>query len=1050
MTEKAVCLNIRLMGTAEAAVGEKPFVLNHLKSRALLFYLAATGQPHSRDHLATLLWGESGQREASHSLRSSLYHLRKTLHLHRLDEALVSQGERVSLHPAWFECDMLEFYRLVAQGDEAALSQAVGLWKGPLFQGFTVNNAPLYEGWVQAENTRLAQMCFDALDRLTALAEGREAWTVALEYARQMTQIDPLAETAQQRLMRLYLRQGEAGLALRQYLQFEAQLQGELGIRPCAETWSLHADILRQQPLPANRSAFPASFALRPSPGLPFVGREALLQELFKISSEVKAGRGATLLIQGEGGMGKSRLLEEFASRLIAASAPWMILQGACSPFDDLLSYGPFIEALQNATPEGVSEDLLADSATSVPDARGRFFWRVLQTLRSMAYSAPLMLFIDDLQWANSSTLNLFAFLSMRLRHLPVLLVGTVQHAEAIPALQRLVALGRRRHELHLFSLAPLSHKAISALLGAAGVDSPSVETFSDWLAAKSAGNPFLLSEILAQLRAEAILKRAGEGWQLDTTRWLKWRATFLLPETTHDLVSWRLADLSPEAHGVLDVLAVASQPVAIQVLHAIPGLWRETFPALIDDLLARGLILELPAGGTSGAACITLSHHLLVETLLHRLSNLRRRVLHRQLAEAMEGHGAAENEAALRQLALHAVAGEDVARARRYGMRLLAGPPDRHTGAEMVDFAHQLHDLLASSASSEEMVALTRTLGVLHQSLGQLEMARYWHSQWLDWARKGADNAAQAEAYFGMSELALVSHHYRTALQAAREGLARLGPPDSPSPRLFLLTGKGHRLVGAALAMEGRDLTAAEEHLHTAATLHRRIENQDDLCAVLFELGNVAAQRGELQRCLDLYEEAGRVAEAGRMYYYLALARNNFAYHSLLLGRVEEAQRAVIQGIKIADAYDLLGALLHLYSTRGEIYLHLGEWHKAEELFSSGLALAEELGSLERQAGYRGGLALAARGQKDFVRAEHLLEEALALIDEEGYWHLRTRLQLWLADTWCDQGRDEAATKLLDEALQVARSRQWALLVEQGEHLRHQLLLKRENEPLQ
>jgi predicted ATPase len=123
-----------------------------------------------------------------------------------------------------------------------------------------------------------------------------------------------------------------------------------------------------------------------------------------------------------------------------------------------------------------------------------------------MAQSAALVLCIDDLQWANSSTLNLFGFLSMRLHHLPVMLVGTVQHAEAIPALQRLITLGRRRRELRLLSLTPLTLIAISDLLRASQVNPNSVETLAEWLYAKSAGNPFLLSEILAQLRAEEIL----------------------------------------------------------------------------------------------------------------------------------------------------------------------------------------------------------------------------------------------------------------------------------------------------------------------------------------------------------------------------------------------------------------------------------------------------------------------------------------------------------------------------------------------------------------
>ena len=89
-------LDIRLMGTPQVFVAEMPLALNHLKSRALLFYLAATGQPYIRDHLATLLWSESSQSEASHSLRSSLYHLRKALQV--VNAADVLGGKYEPLH----------------------------------------------------------------------------------------------------------------------------------------------------------------------------------------------------------------------------------------------------------------------------------------------------------------------------------------------------------------------------------------------------------------------------------------------------------------------------------------------------------------------------------------------------------------------------------------------------------------------------------------------------------------------------------------------------------------------------------------------------------------------------------------------------------------------------------------------------------------------------------------------------------------------------------------------------------------------------------------
>src|SRR5574341_268287 len=564
-------VTINILGAPEILISGTALSVNHQKASALLFFLAATGQAHTRDYLATLLWSETGTSNERHSLRSSLYRLRQAIQPDEADEMFVTNGELLYPQPDSYECDVSKFDRLLAEGDEQSLSQAVGLYRGSLLQGFTLTDAPVFEEWIQIEETRLNQAYFNTLDRLATWAESREAWPTAAGYFQRMVQINPFAETVQQRLIRLYLRQGEVGLALRQYHQFADQLRQGLEIDPSAETQALFHHALRQQ---SNATAYQinsSSSAIRQSHSLPFVGRDDLLQELMAISREAQSDNGRTILIEGEGGIGKTRLLSELASQLIVGSLPWMILKGACSPFDDLRSQGPFLEALENVV--GDLTELLAESDASVPDARGRFSWRVLQMIRALSTGVPLLILIEDLQWANSSTLNLFGFLTMRLRQSPVMLIGTVQHAEAIPALQRLITLGRRRGQLHLFSLDPLTLESISALLHTTGLNPSSVETLVEWLHARSGGNPFLLTEIMAQLRTEAILRVGETGWQLDTTRWLRWRTSFTLPETTHDLVSWRLTILRPDSRYLLNLLAVSLQPVLANTFDYFPGI---------------------------------------------------------------------------------------------------------------------------------------------------------------------------------------------------------------------------------------------------------------------------------------------------------------------------------------------------------------------------------------------------------------------------------------------------------------------------------------------
>ncbi len=172
MNDSPARLTVRLLGAPQILVAGNPLALNRLKAQALLFYLAVTGEPHARDHLATLLWGESSTREARHSLRSSLYRSRLALRSAGADAALIITGDQVQLRLDEDGCDVTHFRRLLETGGESALARAVALYRGPLLQGFAVADAPLFEEWMRFEETRLSEAYLDALDRLASWAEG--------------------------------------------------------------------------------------------------------------------------------------------------------------------------------------------------------------------------------------------------------------------------------------------------------------------------------------------------------------------------------------------------------------------------------------------------------------------------------------------------------------------------------------------------------------------------------------------------------------------------------------------------------------------------------------------------------------------------------------------------------------------------------------------------------------------------------------------------------------------------------------------------------------
>ena len=249
MINASAQLKIRLLGAPEIEIAGAPLLTFHnYKARALLFYLAATGQSHTRDHLATLLWSESPDSNARHSLRTSLYHLRQVLHAQEASELLMADGDLVYLKIGDDACDIRQFHKLLTAGSESALVEAVSLYHGIFLQGLTITDAPVFEEWVRFEETRLNRAYLGALQQLASLAEDRQSWEEAIDYVQHMVRLDPLAEEIQRQLIQLYVRSGAIGKALRHYHQFETQLNQELDVAPSPETQALFHEILSLQP----------------------------------------------------------------------------------------------------------------------------------------------------------------------------------------------------------------------------------------------------------------------------------------------------------------------------------------------------------------------------------------------------------------------------------------------------------------------------------------------------------------------------------------------------------------------------------------------------------------------------------------------------------------------------------------------------------------------------------------------------------------------------------------------------------------------------------
>ncbi len=281
-------LLINLLGKPEVWLdGEQLTSFSTAKTEALLYYLAATSQTHSRETLAGLLWSEMPEAKARRNLTKSLSVLRRLL-----KPFLIIEPQRVGFDQSIaFELDVTRLESAAAPSPDI-----IKLYRGDFLEGFFVKDALAFEEWQLTQRERLREMGIDLLETAVQQAIDQQNYATGIGYGRQLLALDPWRESAHRQLMLLLARNDQAAAALAQYEQCQQLLADELGVEPMPETTGLYRRI--QQSRTARTYQLPAT-------ATPFVGRE---EELAQIGQRLASSECRLLTLVGLGGMGKTRL----------------------------------------------------------------------------------------------------------------------------------------------------------------------------------------------------------------------------------------------------------------------------------------------------------------------------------------------------------------------------------------------------------------------------------------------------------------------------------------------------------------------------------------------------------------------------------------------------------------------------------------------------------------------------------------------------------------------------------------------------------------------
>jgi DNA-binding NarL/FixJ family response regulator len=757
----------------------------------------------------------------------------------------------------------------------------------------------------------------------------------------------------------------------------------------------------RMPDLSRRGAAAHTSFAMerRTAPGL--IGRSAELTRLEDAVASAAVGRGTIALVAGEAGIGKTRLVSELCDRVRQSGST--VLSGRCIDIVGRgLPYLPLVEALRPphaaAALDELTRDLpelvrlvpeLGDSdRTSAPNTRAdtqlRLFHETVELLDRLSGDQPVVLLLEDLHWADASTLGLVSYLAHAVRDHRILVVATYRIDEPGEGLSHLVLELVRSGAVRLVELAPLSDRELAQLLSEASDETLDPALVAS-ICARSEGNPFFAEELLAAAR------NGGAS----------------IPPVLRDVLLQRFGQLGGEARAVLRVVAASSRDIPYRLLAAVAPFEADDLVRALREAVEGGLLVANAAAGT-----FRFRHALLSESIYETLLPGEREEIHARLAQALVDDPASAASSLSGELAHHWAASGRAVEALRASVAAAREAEAVAGKTEALRHLERVLKLWPQVADAESLVGLDlgellRWAAEVAYFAGAVGRAAELMRQAL--ALPGAQtDAVQLGLMHERLATYLLSIGERAAALAAFERAVELVPAEPPSPeRAIVLGAYGRGLMLACRFEESRVL--CEQALGVGAAVG------DDRSTVRARaiLGSVLCQLGSERDGLTFLRDARELARAygsvqDELHTYVLLSDK-----LLIQGRLTEAADEALEGFVKARRHGYQRSTgVILGANAAEALLGLGEWPRAEEVLESTLP---DAGGFRPEWVHTVSAQLAlGRGQLGLAR-EHLELGARSSEEPQSkawYAALEAEFALW-------EGRFDDALGTVKRALQ-------------------------------
>lgn len=912
--------------------------------------------------LAGTLWGERSEERARASLHNALRAIRRAL-----PGSIITEYGDIQFNPAlecWLDIEKFERKLQESRGlkrpeeELGCLRSAVELYQGDFLEGF-------YDDWALAEQERLRELYLEALKEQAACHKALKEYDRAIGCCKRILERAPLREEVHRELIYLYYLSGDRNAALLQYEECCKLLKKGLGIEPLPETRALFEEIREQAELESlkllsDRLARARLLLARyPELGTPFVGRDRELGELLNYWRLAEGGRGGVVFIEGEAGIGKSRLARELFNCIEAGS---LTLTARCYRMEQGLPFAPLIEALRRALPAIESDRLrkvprvwlaevlclLPELGETLPEVspnlslppeqeRARLFEGLNRFIFALSQDNPLLLLIDDLHWADDSTLQYLHYLARHISRERVLLLCAYRAEEVDEALRALISQLGHEGSIAKLALGSLAKREVRELIAGMLKVERGIDELVSIIYEETEGNPFFAVEMVKALIG-------GGGLYLDERG--RWQVAIgdiedYIPADVQELIRSGLRRVSSRGRQVLDLAAVIGRESDLNTLELSSG-WREDgLLEALDELLRAHLLVEEDGR-------FSFAHELVWQVVYKALSTARRRSLHLRAGEALEMVHKEQTYEVAAELAHHFCQAEQWQRALDY---LIAA-------GERAKEAYANREALKFFREAERLAEAMESKGY--------EQSRLWEKRF-DLL------AMRCSIYTTIYDILEAKSHLTKDVEAMVDLAGRLGD------RLRLAQARKTRAeIWFAL---GRHQEALEE-TRQALEIMRELRERRGEGEALTNLGAFHVQSGECMRGLEYFRQASQLYEE-------------------IGDRTEQA---------------------HSLRRIGILYDILAQYIQAKEYYERAYSIYEEIGDIEGQGAVLNNLGLLQHVAGDYIAAMKSYEQALQQSRESGDLKLQGTVLINMGALHNDLKQYRRGLERLEGALKIAK----------------------------